>query len=578
MIEPGTLLQNRYRVVRQVGAGGMGAVYFATDERFQSTVAIKQTFFDDPNLRKAFEREAHLLNHLRHGSLPKVSDHFEEGPGQFLVMEYIEGQDFSEMLRERGGAFPVADVLRWADELLDALDYLHTHEPPVVHRDIKPQNMKLTARGHVVLLDFGLAKGSTQAFTQATANQASVFGYSPTYAPLEQIQGTGTDARSDLYSLAATLYHLLTGKAPTDALTRATAVINHQPDPLRPAHAAHAQVPAAVGQLIQRALSLKAALRPGTAAEMRAALRRASGAPEVLKPPAPAPRKQAGPSDPTLAGTVLGDAQTPASVSRTFRPAAAAPRHTERTHGETTVVDDVTKGAAPRGGSFRPAPDEFGGPARASRASSAALRGALVAAVLAACALAVFTLARGRGAPAADAETQTPAPSPAPAEAAPATTAAETQPAANSSGPSGNTGNVGAAFAPPSARTTGPAPSAGAQAARDASATQTGAAQPPAAGGDSASAGSGGRGGLVIQQPVSNLPPDTTGGAAEEARRAEESRRADEARRSEEARRRQQDSFQPAPEGRRPPPPDGRRPPPPHGGRMPPPHHFPPPR
>src|SRR5689334_20127903 len=98
MIEPGTLLQNRYRVTRQIGRGGMGAVYVATDERFNSTVAVKQTFYqDDPALRRAFEREAVLLNHLRHAALPRVSDHFTEGEGQFLVMEYVEGSDLGEL-------------------------------------------------------------------------------------------------------------------------------------------------------------------------------------------------------------------------------------------------------------------------------------------------------------------------------------------------------------------------------------------------------------------------------------------------------------------------------------------------
>src|SRR4051794_22636629 len=161
MIEPGTLLQNRYRVTRQIGRGGMGAVYVATDERFNSTVAIKQTFFfDDPALRKAFEREAVLLNHLRHPALPRVSDHFVEEEGQFLVMEYIEGHDLGELLKARGGWFPLTEVLTWADELLDALEYLHTQEPPVIHRDIKPQNIKRTERGRMVLLDFGLAKGN----------------------------------------------------------------------------------------------------------------------------------------------------------------------------------------------------------------------------------------------------------------------------------------------------------------------------------------------------------------------------------------------------------------------------------
>ncbi|HYG10510.1 MAG TPA: serine/threonine-protein kinase, partial [Pyrinomonadaceae bacterium] len=305
MIEPGALLQNRYCVLKQIGQGGMGAVYVATDERFHSTVAIKQTFFDDPTLRKAFEREAHLLNHLRHVALPRVSDHFVEGEGQFLVMEFIEGVDLAEVLQQRG-AFPLAEVLRWADELLDALDYLHTHEPPIVHRDIKPQNMKLTPRGQIVLLDFGLAKGATTE-THAGAT-ASVFGYSRSYAPLEQIQGTGTDTRSDLYSLGATLYHLLTGIVPVDGLTRAGAVINNQPDPLRPAHLAHAQVPESVSKILHRAMALKAALRPATAADMRAALRQATNA-----------------------------------LARTAPRIASAHTHGQQSRHEATVLDDGTQ-------------------------------------------------------------------------------------------------------------------------------------------------------------------------------------------------------------------------------------------
>src|ERR671916_1848410 len=118
MIAPGTVLQNRYAVERQIGAGGMGAVYVATDRRFGSTVALKETFFDDATLRRAFEREARLLNRLRHHALPRVSDHFNESDGQFLVMEYIPGDDLSEMMEKRGGAaFPVEQVLHWADQL-----------------------------------------------------------------------------------------------------------------------------------------------------------------------------------------------------------------------------------------------------------------------------------------------------------------------------------------------------------------------------------------------------------------------------------------------------------------------------
>jgi len=164
-------------------------------------------------------------------------------------------------------------VLAWADQLLDALDYLHSQEPPVVHRDIKPQNIKLLPRNQIVLLDFGLAKG-TPLQTRVTAT-GSVFGYSFNYAPIEQMQGTGTDPRSDLYSLGATVYHLLTSSPPPDALSRATAVLNGEPDPLRPANELNAEVPAAVAEVLARSMRQSAAQRFASAAEMRASLRQA---------------------------------------------------------------------------------------------------------------------------------------------------------------------------------------------------------------------------------------------------------------------------------------------------------------
>src|ERR1044072_6081064 len=196
MIEAGTVLQNRYRVEKQIGQGGMGAVFVATDERFGSTVAIKETLMLDEKFRKAFEREARLLNSLRHPALPRVSDHFVDGNGQFLVMEYIDGEDLSEMMEHEGKTFPVKDVLNWTDQLLDALEYLHTQEMPVIHRDIKPQNLKLTRRGQIILLDFGLAKGNPTNPESVTAAK-SVFGYSRNYARLEHIQRTGSRPRRE---------------------------------------------------------------------------------------------------------------------------------------------------------------------------------------------------------------------------------------------------------------------------------------------------------------------------------------------------------------------------------------------
>lgn len=268
MIEAGTFLQQRYRIKKQIGQGGMGAVYVATDERFGSTVAIKETLCMDDNFRRAIEREARLLNSLKHSALPRVSDHFEEANSQFLVMEYIPGEDVGTMLETDHSTFSVEQVLKWADQLLDALDYLHNQEMPVIHRDIKPQNLKINSRGEIILLDFGLAKGNPTDASHQTAAK-SVFGYSRNYASLEQIQGTGTDPRSDLYSLAATLYHLLTKIPPEDALTRAMSVLSQKPDPLIPACQVAPAIPAGVAGVLQNALDLNADERPGSAAEMR---------------------------------------------------------------------------------------------------------------------------------------------------------------------------------------------------------------------------------------------------------------------------------------------------------------------
>lgn len=272
MIEAGKVLQQRYRIDKQIGQGGMGAVYVATDERFGSTVAIKETLCMDDNFRKAIEREARLLNSLKHSALPRVSDHFEEDNGQFLVMEYIPGDDVGCILDREQKPFDIEQVLKWADQLLDALDYLHNQDIPVIHRDIKPQNLKITTRGQIILLDFGLAKGNP---TDASHNTAakSIFGYSRNYASLEQIQGTGTDPRSDLYSLSATLYHLMTNTVPEDALTRAMSVLSQSGDTLVPANALNPDIPRGVAGVLQKALDLNAGGRPSSATQMQQMLR-----------------------------------------------------------------------------------------------------------------------------------------------------------------------------------------------------------------------------------------------------------------------------------------------------------------
>ncbi len=277
-----TMVHARYRIVRQIGQGGIGAVYLAIDETFASQVALKQMFptpYLSPkqvtDLERAFRREAQLLHQLRHPALPRVSDYFVDAHGRFLVMDYIEGQDLATVLAHRqeteGMPLSEAEVLPWAIQILTALEYLHTHTPPIIHRDIKPHNLKLTARGAIFLLDFGLARGTSPLTTMA--GQPSMYAYTPAYAPLEQLQGTGMDARSDLYSLGATLYHLLSGHAldqtpRCDALTRAAAQVYNTPDPL----VMPPGIPLALQQVLRQALALNSADRPPGAAAMRQAL------------------------------------------------------------------------------------------------------------------------------------------------------------------------------------------------------------------------------------------------------------------------------------------------------------------
>src|SRR5256886_6843734 len=284
MLSPDTVLQGRYRIIRQLGQGGMGAVYEAVDERLDTTVALKETLFSDEKLRKQFEREARLLARLHHPALPRVSDHFNEGDGQFLVMQYIAGQDLAEMQAHRNAPFPQDEVLRWADQLCDALDYLNTQDPKIIHGDIKPQSLKRTARGQIVLLDFGLAKGSAGPMTAVTTS-ASIYGYTPNYAPLEQIQGKGTDPRSDIYALGATLFHLLTNLKPADALSRAAAVVNGQADPLQLANQVRPDLSAGTAHVLAKSLAQRRDDRFVNATAMREALRSGDVEATIAKPP-----------------------------------------------------------------------------------------------------------------------------------------------------------------------------------------------------------------------------------------------------------------------------------------------------
>ncbi len=226
-LERGALLHKRYRIVEILGQGGMGSVYRAVDENLGVDVAVKENLFTTDEYARQFRLEAVILANLRHPNLPRVTDHFVIGDqGQYLVMDYIEGEDLRQRM-ERMGNITEDEAILLGAAICDALTYLHTRKPPILHRDLKPGNVKITPDGHIFLVDFGLAKvlhGS-----QATTTGARAM--TPGYSPPEQYGTARTDPRTDIYSLGATLYAALSGIIPEDGLARA--MDNTQLTPLR---------------------------------------------------------------------------------------------------------------------------------------------------------------------------------------------------------------------------------------------------------------------------------------------------------------------------------------------------------
>jgi len=217
LLERDVLLHNRYRIQDNLGQGGMGSVYLALDENLGVQVAVKENLFTTEEYARQFRLEAVILANIRHPNLPRVSDHFViAGEGQYLIMDFIDGEDLRQRM-ERAGVLPEDEVIQIGAALCDALSYLHSRKPPILHRDIKPGNVKISPDGHIFLVDFGLAK-------VIQGNQATTTGaraMTPGYSPPEQYGTARTDPRTDIYSLAATLYAALTGVIPEDGLARA---------------------------------------------------------------------------------------------------------------------------------------------------------------------------------------------------------------------------------------------------------------------------------------------------------------------------------------------------------------------
>ncbi|MBM7841976.1 serine/threonine protein kinase [Herpetosiphon giganteus] len=254
----GSILLGRYHIVRAIGQGGMSAVYAAFDRQLNTAVAIKHFRNSDPALHANLDREAQILARLQHPALPRVYDIRREHDDAYLIMDLIEGDTLGTLLTQRGSGFEPATVVAWAATLAEPLSYLHQQTPPVIHRDIKPHNVMRTPAGKLILLDFGLAK-------QWSTGQQSVIAYTLPYASLEQIQGTTTlDQRSDVYGFGATLYHLLTNREPVDALTRASAQIYANPDPLPVPSSLNSAVNSALDRVLLDCLALRAHERPAS--------------------------------------------------------------------------------------------------------------------------------------------------------------------------------------------------------------------------------------------------------------------------------------------------------------------------
>jgi len=274
----GTVLHGRYRLTDIVGRGGMGNVYRAEDLRLPGRLCAIKEVPPDPHLtvelrqqaHQQFLQEASILAQLDHPNLPKVSDFFSTDNRDYLVMDFVPGSDLKELLQashERGEMLAESTVLGWATQIVDALSYLHRQSPPVVHRDIKPGNIKLTPDDRIKLVDFGLVKllapDDARTITVVQGRGTAL------YTPLEQYGGDSghTDGRTDIYALGATFYHLLSDFPPADAKSR---FLN--PRALRPLRSQNPDVSAHVAEAIEWAMEMHPDDRPQTIEQFAGAL------------------------------------------------------------------------------------------------------------------------------------------------------------------------------------------------------------------------------------------------------------------------------------------------------------------
>jgi serine/threonine protein kinase len=276
-LKTGEVLRGRYKISERIGQGGMGSIYLADDTRLKGRqCALKEVEYDHAlpenirdEAREQFLREATILARLDHPNLPKVSDFFSNGPRDYLVMDYVPGDDLRTLLleaRRKKYFLKETDVLSWGEQVANALSFLHDQDPPIVHRDIKPSNLKLMPHGLIKLVDFGLVKILAPEEVTITIIQGQGTAL---YTPLEQYGGSDihTDIRSDIYSFGATLYHLLTNEPPADARKRFL-----HPESLVPLRQINSAISPRTERAILWAMSLHPDERPETVNEFRQAL------------------------------------------------------------------------------------------------------------------------------------------------------------------------------------------------------------------------------------------------------------------------------------------------------------------
>jgi serine/threonine-protein kinase len=272
MLNPGILLQGRYRVIRNIGGGGMAAVYLAEDTRLPGRhCAVKEMSPAQAQDRNwaisAFKQEAQILANLKHPGITPVTDFFAERGNWYLVMEFVEGQSLDKVLAAAPGQrLPASQALNVLEQLCKVLEYLHARTPPVIFRDLKPGNVMLTPANEVKLIDFGIAR-----FFKPIQGRDTVNLGTPGYAAPEQYGGIGqTDARADVYGLGVLLHQLLTGYDPTSTPFR-----------LPPAESLNQNVSPQVGQAIRQATQQDMQQRFPSVRDFRAAV---AGKTDVFPP------------------------------------------------------------------------------------------------------------------------------------------------------------------------------------------------------------------------------------------------------------------------------------------------------